>query len=377
MDGIKILHTGDLHLGMSFTGSKLTPAMGRIRRQELWETFDRIIDITKKERIDILLIAGDLFEYTSCTLSDIKRINARFARVPDTYVLITPGNHDPALPDSFYNTYQWEPNVHIFRENKVRPFKIKGLNTTVWGIGWERGYIKDALLEGFKVKEDGINILMAHCDVISKGGSSKYLPVYPGDLAACGAHYIALGHIHGSKEIKHGGKGVAFYCGSPEPLDFSEGGCHGVYMGTMGTGFCDIEFLPLAKREFIIKEIIADSTGDTAVVIDAMERQIFEHGKNNIFRFLLKGSTDAGVKFDTAYLEQRVKAFYVEVKNDTYPGYDLDALIKDEQKSIVGIFTAKLLEQLDHERDPDKKAILERALYIGLDALEGRKVISR
>ena len=72
MDGIKILHTGDLHLGMSFARSKLPAEIGRIRRQELWETFDRIIDTAKAEEVDLMLIAGDMFEYNYCTASDIK-----------------------------------------------------------------------------------------------------------------------------------------------------------------------------------------------------------------------------------------------------------------------------------------------------------------
>ena len=224
MDGIKILHTGDLHLGMSFARSKLPAEVGKVRRQELWETFDRIIDTARAEKADLLLIAGDLFEYNYCTASDIKRINDRFARIPDTRVLIAPGNHDPALPGSLYNTCRWQPNVHIFRSSKICALELEGLGATVWGLGWDRGDIREPLLEGFKAAGEGINIMLVHGDVVPEGSPSDYLPLYKRHLAGCGVAYAALGHVHKGGAVEHGGKGAAMYCSSPEPISFNEEG---------------------------------------------------------------------------------------------------------------------------------------------------------
>jgi exonuclease SbcD len=67
----------------------------------------------------------------------------------------------------------------------------------------------------------------------------------------------------------------------------------------------------------------------------------------------------------------------VEVKNNTYIGYDLDAIMEEGQNSIMGAFAARILDQLDREGDLRRRAVLERALYIGLDALNGRKVVGR
>ncbi len=377
MDRIKILHTGDLHLGMPFTGSKLPPPIGRIRRQELRETFDRIISIAKSNKVDLMLIAGDLFEHEYCTLSDIKRIDDRFAGIPNTYVVIAPGNHDPVTLDSFYNTYKWEPNVHIFKGNNIKSFRIEELNTTVWGIGWKGKRIKRAIFEGFKAEDDGINILIAHCDVVSEGSSSDYLPMYPETLYASGVHYAALGHIHRGGRVKQGNQGTAFYCGSPEPLDFSEGGRHGIYLGTLGRDVCNVEFLPIAKRRFITERVIADAAGDTATIIETMAKTVTKHGGDNIYRFVLEGPVDTGVELDIPYLEQNLRAFHAEIKNDTYPGYDLNSLIEEGENSIAGVFVSKLMEQIKRAGDEGERTMLKRALYIGLDALGGRKVIRR
>lgn len=377
MDGIKVLHTGDLHLGMSFARSKLPAEIGRVRRQELWETFDRIIDTAKAEEVDLLLIAGDLFEYNYCTASDIKRINDRFARIPGTRVLIAPGNHDPALPDSLYNTCRWQPNVHIFRSSDICALELEGLGTTVWGLGWDRDYIVDPLLEGFKVSDDGINVLLAHGEVVPEGTTSDYLPIYLRHLAECGADYAALGHVHKGGVVEHGGRGTARYCTSPEPISFNEDGDHGICIGTLGKGFCDVKFLPIAKRRFITRRINPDPAGDAAEVLEQMKGHIMKEGEENLYRFLLEGAMDPGADLDTTYLAQAAQAFHVEVKNNTYADYDLDAIMEEDQNSIMGAFAAKILDQLDSESDLRRRAVLERALYIGLDALNGRKVVGR
>lgn len=376
MDGIKILHTGDLHLGMSFASSKLPSNVGRIRRQELWETFDRIIERAEDEKVDLLLIAGDLFEYRYCTSADIKRINEKFARIPRIRVCIAPGNHDPVLGDSLYSTFRWQPNVHIFRSREISALRLDEYNTVVWGLGWDAGEIRDPLLEGFFAGDNHCtNILLLHCDVVPKGSSSSYLPVYPEQLAAGGFDYAALGHIHKGREIEHSSKCHGRYCGSPEPLDFSEGGEHGIYIGRVGRNICRVKFEPIARRRFITENISLDPSCTPDMILREMQQRIPPQGSDNLFRFILEGSLDPGAEPDTVYLQQAVQAFHAEVINSTLPGYDLDAIMSEGQEGIMGVFTEKLLGRLEKETDGQKRAVLERALYIGLDALNGRKVI--
>jgi len=377
MDGIKILHTGDLHLGMPFTGSRLPSTVGRIRRQELWETFDRIIKIAKQEKVHLLLISGDLFEYDYCSMSDIKRINDRFAQIPGTRVFIAPGNHDPAVSDSLYNTCRWQPNVHVFRESRVSAVKLEDYNTVVWGLGWDKARIREPLLEGFEADAGAVNILAVHCDVVPVGSASDYLPVYSHQLAGCGVNYAALGHIHKGGRINKSGGTEAVYCGSPEPLDFTEEGRHGIYMGTVGTNFCDVKFIETAKRRFVTERITLDPSSTQDTILEEINKHIQTAGRDNLFKFLLEGSVDPGFEPDTEYLRNAFETFYTEIKNNTLPGYDLDSIREEGKHSITGVFAAQLLGRIKRETDPTEKEILERALYIGLDALNGRKVTGR
>ena len=55
---IKIIHTGDLHLGMTF---KSLGKKSKLHRLDCQDVFSDIIDLTIKENANALLIAGDLF----------------------------------------------------------------------------------------------------------------------------------------------------------------------------------------------------------------------------------------------------------------------------------------------------------------------------
>ena len=60
-DMLRILHTGDIHLDSPF--SKLDPRLAEQRRQELRRTFVSAMQYAKDKQVDLVLIAGDLFDH--------------------------------------------------------------------------------------------------------------------------------------------------------------------------------------------------------------------------------------------------------------------------------------------------------------------------
>ena len=80
---IKILHCSDFHLGaeLSFLKNK-----AKSRRAEVLNTLSRITDICSSQKIELLIISGDLFDSNhvdSATLTSVKEL---FAGIPDTLV---------------------------------------------------------------------------------------------------------------------------------------------------------------------------------------------------------------------------------------------------------------------------------------------------
>lgn len=89
---MRILHTADLHLGHSLNG------WDREDEHRAW--FDRLAHIVAEEEIDVVLIAGDIYDNTnpSGEIQTLfyKGLMALKARRPGLRVIISGGNHDPA-----------------------------------------------------------------------------------------------------------------------------------------------------------------------------------------------------------------------------------------------------------------------------------------
>ncbi len=88
---MRILHTADLHLGHSLNG------WDRELEHQLW--FDRLADIVEQEEIDLLLIAGDIYDNTNPS-GEIQQLFYRGltklkGRRPSLRTVISGGNHDP------------------------------------------------------------------------------------------------------------------------------------------------------------------------------------------------------------------------------------------------------------------------------------------
>ena len=110
MTTFNMVHTSDLHLGSLFSS---TPEVAEQRKQEQLDTLRQILDLCTANKADALLIAGDMFDsmrVENSYLEQIKRLISHY----NLRIFITPGQHDPATPDSCYNT-DWPQNVHIFR----------------------------------------------------------------------------------------------------------------------------------------------------------------------------------------------------------------------------------------------------------------------
>ena len=106
MQQVKFVHFSDLHLDCPFTS--LGPDLERIsqRRKDLLDVFDNIIEITKRENADLILISGDLYEHFYVKKSTINHINNKFKEIGDKKVFIIHGKHDPYVNNSYYKSFQ-------------------------------------------------------------------------------------------------------------------------------------------------------------------------------------------------------------------------------------------------------------------------------
>ena len=120
---MKFVHIADTHFDMPFRVLSDRANLGEIRRLDQRKAFKKMIEYIKQNEIPYLFIAGDLYDHNYIRESTIEYINNLFKEIPQTKIFITPGNHDPYLKNSYYETYKWNTNVRIFKQQIEKVYK--------------------------------------------------------------------------------------------------------------------------------------------------------------------------------------------------------------------------------------------------------------
>ena len=251
---MRIMHTSDWHVGRSVT-------RGGSREEEHRAVFSEMAEIVAAEKIELILIAGDIYDTTSPSAASedvVYQALLGFTRAGAKVALIA-GNHDH--PERLHAVTPLLELAQVRMAAKLRPRAEGGcIDVTTTGgevariamMPWlRRSNLLDAatlMMEGqdrhqsiyaaswkhalrdltssFSLKT--VNLVMAHvvfAGAVESGSErqSETIEQYwvpPEDLEAR-AHYIALGHIHKPQKIRE--SLPAWYCGSPLQLDFGEG----------------------------------------------------------------------------------------------------------------------------------------------------------
>ena len=204
---IRFIHLSDVHLGA-------VPDRGcpwsHEREEEIWETFRRVIVGIRKNPVDLLFIAGDLF-HRQPLLRELREVDDLFASIPDTRVFLMAGDHDYIKEDSFYRNFVWSRNVTFFDREQQSCVEIADKQIFVYGMSYEHPEIRTPLYDEWKPQnKPGFHVLLAH------GGEVGYCPMDFTRLAAAGFDYIALGHSHKPHTVC---RDKIVYAGALEPQD--------------------------------------------------------------------------------------------------------------------------------------------------------------
>lgn len=373
MKMVKILHCADIHFDTPFRG--LTPMEAQGRKEDLRETFGKIIEIVKKQSITILLIAGDLFDHDKATKSTLEYIMNKFEEIEDVKVFISPGNHDPYTSKSFYSILTWPSNVHIFNNN-LEKVNIPELNTCVYGIAFSNSHEKQCLINGFHVEDKNrINIMVVHGDAIGKGQASDYNPITKEIIENSGLDYLALGHKHGYSGVSKVGATHWAYAGNPEGRGFDELGTKGVLLGEVGKNHCALNFMEIAKRRYW--DVRVDISG-VYTYEEILRKCVYEINagdkQKDIYRITLIGELDGKFPIFTSILKDKLNNDFYRVKIEDSTKIALNYSALEEEYSLKGIFVRKIREKMAKTEDDDARMKLEDSLKLGLRAMELGKV---
>ena len=267
---MKILHTADWHLG------KRLDRFSRLDEQVL--VLDEIVQIAEQQKVDVILVAGDLFDNFNPSVEAIELFYKTFKRLSlngKRPVIAISGNHDsPSLIDA-PDPLARECGIILIGhpKAKVLPFELADfkISKSVEGMielnlknhdfpllilhtafanevrlkeyfgEHKEDALNKILAENWKTiaekfcDEKGANILMTHLYMNKKGvpileepDGEKPLKIGNADLIYSDTipaqiQYTALGHLHAFQNIGTAEKPVV-YSSSPLCYSFSEAG---------------------------------------------------------------------------------------------------------------------------------------------------------
>lgn len=252
---MRILHTSDWHVGRAIRG--------RPRIEEFTAVLDEMIQIARDRCVDLVVIAGDLFDHRVPPADAEKLVYETLLRLRDTgaQVAAIAGNHESQPRLEAVSGLLSGLGVHL--ATRVRrpdeggiltipardgthaaalacvpfiPERLFGDAAAIFddAAEWPAAYAEGVghLLTAYAaaMPEGTVHLLAAHLFAagaqFGKGGGEREVTVGPNYAVPASAmpatlSYLALGHIHRAQKVP-GAPSPTWYSGSPLMLDFGE-----------------------------------------------------------------------------------------------------------------------------------------------------------
>lgn len=356
---LRFVHIADMHFDCPFTGLQSIGNLGDVRRLEQRKVFRKVIDFVKENNIEYLFISGDLYEHEYVRKSTIEYINNLFQEIPNTKIFIVPGNHDPYVKNSYYDTFQWSENVYICRsEFEV----IREPEADIYMTGFMDFYMNESPIEQIRVIDTNkVNILLTHCDLNGARDENgfSYNPILETKINGLKFDYVAMGHIHKTNFEKDR---RVVYPGSPISFGFDELGDHGMVVGEVSKNNLATEFIKLDEREFVKFEVPVDNIFSKEELVEKIANLRLE--TKNMYEIVLVGNRLLEINPREVLKLVDVQNI-LKIKDCTQIGYDIEKISKE--KNLRGIFVREVIKKYEQGECTEEQ--IKKALEIGLSVL--------
>ena len=344
----RFVHTADLHLdsplkSLALRDPELKQQVGIGTR----ETFAKIVNLCIEEKVDALLIAGDLYDSDQTSMYTARFLANQMQRLDqeDIRVFIIKGNHDAGsvitgqliFPDS----------VKIFSIKAETVTIAKGdLNIAIHGVSFPNRPVPESLVPKFPSPSEGMfNIGMLHTSLGGAQGHDTYAPSNINELQQVGYDYWALGHIH--KQSCHTGVTTVVMPGIPQGRNIGEDGEKTVSLVSVGeTGITELQQISLSVLQFERVKIDVSDIIEWRELVETIHKSIQQlmqtlSHKIYVLRLNLLGTTDLNwrIRRDSEILLEEARRivddnheFWIEKVEINTQG----KAINDNKKAYVG-----------------------------------------
>ncbi len=194
----KFLHTSDIHLDSPLRGlQKYEGAPVEEFRNATRRAFQNLISLTINERVDFVLISGDLYD------GDWKDFNTGLFLIKELAklhehnikVFIIAGNHD--AESQITRHLRLPENVYRFSVSEPETKFLEDLSVAIHGQGFANRVVSMDLSQTYPDSIPSLfNIGMLHTSLNGREGHEPYSPCSLSGLLSKGYDYWALGHVH-------------------------------------------------------------------------------------------------------------------------------------------------------------------------------------
>ena len=356
---LKIFHTADLHLGMTFSNRNYPEEVRRQLVEARYQTLERLVELANEAQCRLFLVAGDLFHRAQMPRDILTRVVRILSRFQGDCVVVLPGNHDycDGYGSLWKEMRELSPDSLLLLTETI-PYRLQdyGIDAVIYPAPCHRkhsgtnrlGWIREMAERPSARWQIGV----AHGSVrgISPDPEGEYFPMDENELAELRLHHWFLGHTHVRYPDLEQVQGGSFcFSGTPEPdgFDCRHGGS--AWITTLDeAGRAGSRAVSTGRFRFM--EITRELHG--AAGLDELQEQLRQAGERALVKLSL-----AGFLPEEAYSSRR--RWFDEVRSSLlYLEEDDSALAVELSSELIethfpsGSFPQRLLSRLAKKNDP-------------------------
>ena len=388
---LRLLHTADVHLGARHDDLGEAAAAQRERQ---FAAFKATVDLAIEEKVDIVLVAGDLFDSNTQPRRSVERVAAELKRLVEAKIrtVIIPGTHDCYDRASIYRAYDLvalagsdpdddlvtvltpaKPSVHlkacgaliqatVFDTKRAPHSPLRDLTIPAApAVDWHIGMVHGAIAIPGKTDRDEV--------VVTKE-----------EIAATGLDYLALGHWHSAQQGRAGTTTYA-YSGAPEPVAVNQDGAGKVLLveleETAGAKSVTVAERVVGRTRFEKLDVDAATIGSQAKLLAALSAKA---NPDLVLDVRLTGVRPDELDVDATEVEDQLKGSFLRVRLRDVAMAALTDGTLPSRDTIAGAFIRDVEARIaELEADPSdattsEPAELRDVLRLGRLLLAGHEV---
>ena len=287
---LRIIHTADVHLGARHDD---LGEQASAQRERQFAAFSAAVDLALAEKVDLFLIAGDLFDSNVQPRRSVERVAAQLQRLAAGKIrtVIVPGTHDCYDRASIYRAHDVKALAGSARDDdwvtvltpEIPRIHLPACDAVVHGPVFAtkkapHSPLRDIPAAVASARPDATwQIGVVHGSVSIPGKTDRDDVVFTTDeIAASGLDYLALGHWHSAQQSKTGGVAYA-YAGAPEPVALNQDRAGKVLLVTLDstpTGrTVTVKDQQVGKTRFEKLDLDAAGVASQPVLIESLRRK--------------------------------------------------------------------------------------------------------